>query len=370
MGGDGGIRRARTRFLVVGVAASVAALFATEPALAQLPLGSEPTGGAPTSGIVGTVTQALPTNEAVAQVAPVVQEAVKPVAAVTQPVAQAAAPVTQATAPVAAQAATVSAPAAQTAAPVVAQVAAPVVQAVEPVRQQTAAPVLESVQPVLDAAAPMLEAAQPLTAPLAETAEPLLQATAPVLDTSAPLLDSTAANPRQSAPGERLATTLQPGETGTPPASVDAAPQLMPISAPASAASSTSTSPGFFTAAAPREHRLAADTSESATARSITSGRPTDDIWPTIGTSVHEGRTTHAATRVGRSRMPGPNEPTGPLGFLGAISAAFGSSGALLLFAALAAFILVVAPGLGRRLRPAMAPWPPPIPLASLERPG
>ena len=346
----------RARFLAAGIAASVVALFATEPALAQLPLGSEPAGGAPTSGIVGTVTQALPTNDAVAQVAPVVQEAVEPVAAVTQPVAQAAAPVTQATAPVTGQVATVIAPVAQTAAPAAAQVAAPVVQAVEPVLQQTAAPVLESVQPVLEAAAPVLEAAQPLTAPLAETAAPLRHATASVLETSAPLLDSTAANPRQSAPGELLATTLQPGETDTPPASVDAAPPA-------------STSPGLFAAAATWEHRLAADT-ESATARSIATDRPTTDIWPTIGTSPREGRMTHTATKVGRSRMPTPSEPTGPLGFLGAISAAFGSNGALLLFAALAAFILVVAPGLGRRLRPAMAPWPPSIPLASLERPG
>jgi hypothetical protein len=30
----------------------------------------------------------------------------------------------------------------------------------------------------------------------------------------------------------------------------------------------------------------------------------------------------------------------------------------------------VAAPGLGRRLRPALAPWPLPSTLASLERPG
>ena len=63
MDGDCGIRQRRTRFLVAGVVAAFATLVISEPALAQFPLDSQPTGDAPASGVVGTVTQALPTAQ-------------------------------------------------------------------------------------------------------------------------------------------------------------------------------------------------------------------------------------------------------------------------------------------------------------------
>jgi hypothetical protein len=49
-----------------------------------------------------------------------------------------------------------------------------------------------------------------------------------------------------------------------------------------------------------------------------------------------------------------------------------GGSGAgiAILLAALAAGLFLAAPGLGRRLRPRLAPWPLPTLHLSLERPG
>jgi hypothetical protein len=74
MDGDCGIRRKHTR-IVVGALAALATFFAAEPAFAQLPLGSQQNGVSPTSGVVGNVTQALPTGQVVELAAPVVQEA-------------------------------------------------------------------------------------------------------------------------------------------------------------------------------------------------------------------------------------------------------------------------------------------------------
>jgi hypothetical protein len=48
----------------------------------------------------------------------------------------------------------------------------------------------------------------------------------------------------------------------------------------------------------------------------------------------------------------------------------FSGSGAAPLVAALVAALLVAVPGLSRRLRLELAPWPLPISLPSLERPG
>jgi hypothetical protein len=101
-------------------------------------------------------------------------------------------------------------------------------------------------------------------------------------------------------------------------------------------------------------------------------GQTESSMWPGVAshagdTSSHRDPTASAPAR--RPSAPGA-PPSGPLGFLAAISAAFASSAALLYVAALAAALLPAAPGLSRRLRLGLAPWPLPIPLGSLERPG
>jgi hypothetical protein len=378
MGGICGTRRVQRRFFVATLVVLLTGLFASEPALAQLPLGSSPTAAAPTGGsLVGTATQVVPTGQVAEQVAPILGEAAKPIAAVTQPVAQATTPVAQAAAPVTAPAAKVVAPVAQAAAPVtqaaapvVAQVAMPVTKAAEPVLEQTA-PVLESVQPLVDAAAPVLAAAQPLVEPLAspvvDAAAPLMDATAPAIETTAPLLDATTPALRASASTQHDATP-EPGaaSTGTPTSSEGVVLEPVPSGPDIPA---LLTSPPADTRAAAPPGRLEVPGQSLRDSAWAAGTRGPSDRWQTTFTAHRDGRATHTA-RAGAPRTPSPTGPGGPLGFLAAVSAAFASSGALIFFAALAAIILVAAPGLGRRLRPAMAPWPLPIPLPSLERPG
>jgi hypothetical protein len=330
MGGTCGIRRVQRRFFVATVVL-FAGLFASEPALAQLPLGSSPTAAAPTGGSpVGTVTQVVPTGQVAEQVAPIVGEAAKPVAAVTQPVAQATAPV--------------------------AQVATPGPKAAEPVLAQTA-PVLESVQPLVE----------PLASPVVEAAAPLLGATAPVMETTAPPLDATTPARRASAP-TRHGATSEPGaaSSGTPTSSEGVVSEAAPTGADIP---TLLTSPPSDTRAAAPPERLEVHGRSLRDSTWAAGDRGPSDGWQTTFTAYRDGRGTHTA-KAGTPRAPSPTEPGGLLGFLAAVSAAFASSGALLFFAALAAIILVAAPGLGRRLRPPLAPWPLPIPLPSLERPG
>ena len=361
MDGNCGIRRRHTR-IAVGALAALATFFAAEPALGQLPLGSQQNGAAPTSGIVGNVTQALPTGQVVEQVAPIVQEASKP-AAVTQPLAQATAPVAQTAgsvaspaAPVVAQAvapvAQAAAPVTQAAAPAVAQVTAPVAQAVNPVVQPVAGPVLTSIEPVL-------EAAEPLTAPLLEATAPLLEAAGPALEATAPLPETATQARMSSSP----ATVPSPASGA---ASVgDAAAQSTSTSVPGTAP------PTPLAASDSPRPSASRDTEADVTGRShgAIAAIEWSSPWPPPDVAPRDGRTRHTAT-AGSSRMPKPTGPSGPLGFLTSVSAAPGSGALLVFFAALAAIILVAAPGLGRRLRPDMAPWPLPITLASLERPG
>ena len=381
MDGDCGIRRRHTG-IVVGALAALATFFAAEPAFGQLPLGSQQNGAAPTSGIVGNVTQALPTGQVVEQAAPVVQEAAKPVAAVTQPIAQATAPVAQTAgsvaspgAPVVAQAvapvAQLAAPVTQAAAPAVAQVTAPVAQAANPVVQPVAGPALTAVQPVvqpvLQATAPVLMSIEPVLAVVEPVTAPLLEATAPLLETTGPALDVTA---------PLLETATQ--------ARLSPSPATVPSSAPASgaatvgdtAAQPTSTSVSGTvppTRAAIDSPRPSASRDSEVVAtgpsRGATVSIELSSPWASAEMAPRDARTRHTAT-AGSSRMPKPTGPSGPLGFLTSVSAAPGSGALLVFFAALAAIIHVAAPGLGRRLRPAMAPWPLPITLASLERPG
>jgi hypothetical protein len=67
---------------------------------------------------------------------------------------------------------------------------------------------------------------------------------------------------------------------------------------------------------------------------------------------------------------PAPFAPGAPLSGFASASAAAGAGVFALLLAALAGALIMAAPGLGRRLRPGLAPGPQPIPQLSLERPG
>lgn len=363
MGGTYDIRRVRRRLIVA--AALLVGLLASEPALAQLPPGSSPTSPAPTGGsAVGTVTQVVPAGQVAEQAAPIVGEAAKPVAAVTEHVAEETAPAREVAAPVTAPVAQAAAPVTQAAAPVVAQVATPVTNAAEPVLEQTAR-VLESVQPLADAAAPVADPAQPVVEPVTT---PLAEVVTPVIETTMPLLDSTSSALRTSAPAQHIAAP-EPSAAGTGTATSTEGVVPEPAPGGRSAIPELLTRPPADTRTAAARERIAGPDQPLRDSRWAAGDRGPSNTWRATFTAPGHGRTTHTA-KASASRAPSPTEPSGPIGFLAAVSATFASSGALILFAAVAAFIIVAAPGLGRRFRPAMAPWPQPTPLPSLERPG
>ncbi|MGH3128909.1 MAG: hypothetical protein ACRDPX_13395 [Gaiellaceae bacterium] len=374
MDGDGGIRRRHTRLLVVGAVAALATFFAAEPAFAQLPLGSEQNGAGMVNVIVGTVTQALPTGQVIG---PVLQEGSEPVAAVTQPLAQATAPVAQTTEPVAATTAEtaapvvaqVAAPITQAAAPVVAQVTAPVAQVVDPVVQQAAGPMLTAVQPIVQTAAPVLAAAQPVLEAAEPLTAPLLAATAPLLDTAGAVLEATA--PLLETTTEAQASSSSPATAPTSASGASNAPSENAAAQPTSTSAAGTVTPALVVAADGARPPASREGGAVATGprREATAAIEPSSLWPQAYGATRADRKAHTA-KAGSSRTPAPTGPSGPFGFLTSVSAAPGSGALLVFFAALAAIILVAAPGLGRRLRPDMAPWPLPITLASLERPG
>jgi hypothetical protein len=259
----------------------------------------------------------------------------------------------------------------------VAEVTSPVVQQVGPVLQQTAAPVLAAVEPVVQATAPILEA----TTPLLESTAPLLESTGPLLESTGPLLGP-AGSLSNSTTGQILSSGSSPG---TPPTDTAVAPGSALPSAPA-AAESTPSPITPVVATTPSEVAVFGDPSTAAVRpsmrdrrspvfradRDATStfgyafGKEYSAARPAVSTDGHRARPAKAVS----PDKPAPNVPPGPIGLLAAISAAFASSAALLFVAALAAAFLLVAPGLGRRLRPSLASRPLPIYLTSLERPG
>jgi hypothetical protein len=315
MGRGCGICRVRRRYLLATSVALVVALFVVEPALAQLPLGSAPPDATPANGsVVGAVTQALPTDQVIEQVTPAVQEAAKPVAAVTESVGQTTAPATRDVAPI----------------------VAPVTRAVAPVAQ-AAAPALAAVQPVVQAAVPLLKTAESLTAPL----------TAPALEVTTSSLETTS-----------LASVVTtPGDSGSVQATTGRVPEVtsldsLLVAADAPTMPVTRERPAVVRGTGPTglERRPSATLASPAAA-------------------PHASRVAHSA-KAAPPRAHAPAVPRRPLGFLAAISAALASSAIPLLVALLTVFVYVAGPGLGRRIRPGAADWPLPIPLASLERPG
>lgn len=355
MGGDRGIQGKRRR-LLVAASFGAAALFAAEPALAQLPTADATATSAP----IGTVTQSPPVVAVVAPAAPVGGQGASPVTQAATPVAQAA---SSAVAPVAAAAA----PAVEAVAPVVepvAQTAAPVVRAAQPV-SETVTPVLEEAQPVLDTAAAVVGVAEPV-------AEPVAEATSPVLETLRPVVEPTSSL-SEGVTGAPLAKGSFPGGTskGEEPMTSPAAPPTQLEAGVSEAASSASVSTGESATAgrASSELRQAQGVRgerRPATPPTFLAWAPTRDILA----PTHLG--APRADRNANATVPrrAPARPFGPLGLLAAVSAGFASGGSSVFAVVIAAALLLAAPGLGRWLRPGKASWPLPIPLASLERPG
>ena len=290
------------------------------------------------------------TNEVAKATTPVTSVVQSATAPVTTPVERAAAPVLQAVQqtaqPVVATVQRATAPVvatvAQAAAPVLAtvdQVAAPTVAAVSPLLQQTAAQVIA---PIVDTTGQILE----------PVAKATVQAMAP-LDSRAARNDAPPLGPVQatttpsSHTGSVGGPTHQPGVVG--PARV----------APAPAETASSPSPVRRHGAGAAQ-RLTPPTQRP---------RVVPVLMPEDAAAVNGSPSSSHAT-VSQTRAPDhPFAPDRPFGF-SATAATGGASFFVPLFAVIAAIFLLAALGVGRRLRPALAPPRLPILALSLERPG
>jgi hypothetical protein len=188
----------------------------------------------------------------------------------------------------------------------------------------------------------------------------LLDTAGGAVDATTPLLETTI-----QAPGSAPAPTTAPG-SGAPSAPDEAGAAAQPTSMSALGAGTPAVfaTPDRPRASAPR----AAGSAVPGPSGAVAAIEPSPP-WSPADVAPRADRATHTA-RAGSSRTPAPTGPWGPLGSLTSVSAAPGSGAMLVFFAALAAIFLLAAPGVGRRLRPALAPWPLPLSLASLERPG
>jgi hypothetical protein len=224
-------------------------------------------------------------------------------------------------------------------------------------------PVLATVEQanatVLDAASPALELTGSvgevtglgevgapivqLTTPTLATADAIAKTAQPIVATTTLALESATASALEPAKPTTGPTTPEPVSTlATPPE-----PAGRPATAAAVSAVTARTSPLVFGIVSP----------------------PTLPA-PSYATTSTDGGSAASASRA--PRAPTTPTPGGPLGILSTAFASGTGGGALFVFllAALAAALHLAAPGLGRRLRSALAPWPLPILELSLERPG
>jgi hypothetical protein len=258
-------------------------------------------------------------------------------------------------------------PVVDTASPVL-DAAAPVVEATKPAVQETAAPVLEAATPVLDTAAPVLDS----TAPVLETASTLTApVTEPISKTTASILGTV---------DEVLPTTTQPSGAGTAPAQ--------------GAGSNANSETGAGTAAALAsgmndvDTAVATEQSDGATGSSTPAASSarrdipqrignlstdprspaTLDLWSSADASAGEsgGRPEMSAKAPGTPNRHGPSAPPAP----SSVAAGLFGVGALLVLGALAAILLLAAPGMSRRLRLVLVSPSLSVALPSLERPG
>jgi hypothetical protein len=276
---------------------------------------------------VQTVSQtAQPVVQTVAPVVQTVSQTAQPVVSTVQQVTPVLATVTQTTTPVLAT---------------VDQVVAPVVAAVSPLVEQTAQMAAQVIEPILDEAGRVLE-------PVARTTE---HAAAPMISRG----------PQQRAPhlGHVQETTTpsdEPGPVGgpTPESGV-----VGPARATPSPAVTSSTAPIIGSHVFTLPQRLPAATRQ-AVVRPIATVVPRD-VLDSSSSSPH--------TTASQTPAPGPFAPGRPFGFF-ATAATGGASFFVPLFAVVAAIFLLAAQGVGRRLRPTLAPPQLPILALSLERPG
>ena len=376
-------RRARRQLAALGVVAAIAAV-AAPTALAD--------GGLPGLGSTVSVPAAQPVTDAVTQTTAPVTQAFAPV---TTPVVTATAPVTnavtQTTAPVTNEAAQATAPVAPTVAkateqPVqtVTQAAVPVVETVADVTEapvqtatQAASPVVETaataaegpVQTVTQAAAPVLETVEGATAVVTEPVATLTgTVTTPLVETTTARVENTLG----SASGTRAATSTLAGmqqATGDQSAGSIIAGDT-PLSASGGIATATTliTPPGIANSAlapfAPYPSPDFATPPDRALGVITFPSAPVGDVRVT---SYGDSEPMPSS----RPHRPSPDVPSRDLTAIFSGSTSAGGAGALvILLATLAAGFLLAAPGLGRRLRPRLAPWPRPILQLSLERPG
>jgi hypothetical protein len=317
---------------------------ATTPAT-PLPAAPAPPAPAVTKPTTETITQVTTTvTQTAAPLTTTVEQATTPVATTVQ----------QAAAPVVAAAERTAAPVLRT----VERAAEPVVSTV----QQTARPLVTAVR---QTAAPALEASQLGLTPVVTTTRQVLD---PVLSSLTQVTSRLAgARGQATTPGREAVRPAGGPAAQSPgvvqPGTLTVGPEL--AIAPVDEALTTPFRRLEETAVAtPRPHSRAARRQEPGT----TSFDP--GSW--LGATPWSDRETAPGVRPATAApaTPGPLAPTWPFGF--SLSAAPFSGGAFFvpLFAALAATFLLAAQGVGRRLRPALAPLRLPVLALSLERPG
>ena len=263
----------------------------------------------------------------------------------------------------------------QTTAPVVQQAAAPLTQAAAPV-VQTAAPVVPTVAPVVQTAAPVVQQA---AAPVVQTAAPVVQyAAGPALGAAAPLLRPAGqVTDTVGDPVRKVSPALNAAHGSLDPAATVAGSTEATVAGEEATAAGGSNDEVVVPTAALGERD--AVTGRARSARDIGHRPPRVLSISTIPrVPVHaEGSSSDPTSAAGSRttavspRRSAPDVPSGPFfGLFAAMAAALASGASLILVAALAAALVLAAPGLGRRLRPTLAPWPLPTALPSLERPG
>ena len=198
--------------------------------------------------------------------------------------------------------------------------------------------------------------AEPVTA-ATEAVALLVNTTAPMLEATRAGVISTGPSLEDAQPVARVPQVVEIAQvvTGAPPLGDD--------ELPASATATTHTESAFDSRVSDASRAQRRDAGASAPRLPILPSGPVDDV----GRASPGSRGTSA---VRPSNSPMPTAPGGPPGALGSAFTS-AAAGALVIFlAALAAALLLAAPGLGRRLRPTLAPWPLSNPQLSLERPG
>jgi len=256
------------------------------------------------------------------------------------------------------------------------KVTEPVPSTVEPVVES--APVVEVEKTVAPVLAPVNKVAETSTekvddalAPVVESVQETTRGTlGSVATTTAPLTTGPGlSNTRGKAAGDvgetvRTTTGASVAPSGSVAASELAGGATSTVATSTVAASGTAAldAPTF----APPTRRAIKD---SATRADASAPAITLLSAPTTN-AAQSSPAAGAAMPSSQPHAPLPDIPSGPLTALFSASASVGGGALVLLLAALAAATLLAAPGVGRRLRPTLAPWPQPIPHLSLERPG